>query len=237
MGVGPAVMRFRLLHGPKAPESLPQVVRLSLLTLLVTGLLMALTVANPPHAHAHNDLVSSVPADGGTVASLPTTASLVFSEPLGTTGLQVAITDGVGTPVAGLAASGVADATLTQELPTSMTPGRYTLAYRVVSVDGHPVGGTITFTVDAAAAPTTSPASPSATASTATRGTPTASTAPTAGTPPMTSQATAATGSDNGVHWWWLVIAVAVVLGLGLTLARRRRRGHAAADRSQGDTS
>lgn len=237
-------MRYRLLQGPRSAQRLPHIARLALLALTATGLLMATMVANPPHAHAHNDLESSEPADGGTVSTLPATASLVFSEPLGTTGLQVAVTDRTGAPVAGLAASQIADATLTQALPASMTPGVYTLAYRVVSVDGHPVGGTISFTVDAAAAPATSAAAPSATTSPlespTPSATPTGTSTPTDNTAMPTtlpSQAAADAGPDNGLHWWWLLIAVAVVLGVGLVLTRRRGRVRATGDRNRDDAS
>ena len=50
--------------------------------------------------------------------------------------------------------------TVTLPLDAGSPPGRYTVGYRVVSADGHPVAGSYTFTVRATESPA-SPPSPS----------------------------------------------------------------------------
>lgn len=121
-----------------------------------TGAVLALAVAALvlllPGAAGWADtvLVSSNPADGSTVAP-PRSVVLTFGDPI--TSATVEVT-GPGGSVAGQAS--VAGATVTRSVST-LSPGRYTVAYRVVAADGHPVRGGISFTVTASARPSASP--------------------------------------------------------------------------------
>ncbi|MEU1888832.1 copper resistance CopC family protein [Micromonospora rifamycinica] len=131
--------------------------------LLAAGL--ALLVAATP-ARAHNSLTSASPAREATLPSAPTEITLEFLARLDPAFTTIVLTDGTkrrvptGDPV-------VTGTKSTVQLTGTLPNGTYTVAYRVVSADGHPVQGSYPFTVaDPAgaaaptAAPTTGPASP-----------------------------------------------------------------------------
>lgn len=178
-------------------------------------------LAAPPPAWAHNEVVATSPQDGGTVPALPATLSVTFSEQLDPSQTQIAVTLS-GSVVDGLPAPAVDGNRIEQQLGAAAVPGQYVLAYRVVSTDGHPVSGTLDFTVDVPVqAPVTATPPPS-----------TAPAVPDPATPqPPTSVEAAADGEDgdNG-HRRALItagIGLAAVLGLaaaGTVLATRRNR-------------
>ncbi len=119
---------------------------------VVLGLL-ALTafVASAPAASAHAKLVSISPADGSTVATAPEQVVITFSEELLATSVRIEVHDGEGVPVAD-GAPVVEGAVATQPLVDGLAAGGYSVSYRVVSKDGHPVSGSTTFTARAGAA-------------------------------------------------------------------------------------
>jgi len=119
---------------------------------LVAAVALCVLVTVAP-ASAHAELVSSNPTDGATLPSLPAEVVLTFDENVGTPA-YVSVTDADGTSVASGEAA-IDGATVTQRLSTTAAAGTYSLAYRVVSDDGHPVTGTLGFTVTG---DTTSPA-------------------------------------------------------------------------------
>jgi methionine-rich copper-binding protein CopC len=104
--------------------------------------LLALPIAP---ASAHATLVGSDPKDGATVRELPSEVSLEFSEAVGSPA-YVEVTASDGTDV-GSGDPEVLDAIVTMPLASEGPAGTYTLAYRVVSADGHPISGELTFDV------------------------------------------------------------------------------------------
>jgi methionine-rich copper-binding protein CopC len=107
---------------------------------LLTGLFTSLVAAGPAYAHA--SLVRIEPADGAAVATAPSRVRLVFDENVRTPSAVV-----VTAPNGDAAADGPArilDNTVTVAV-TVTRPGRYAVAYRVVSADGHPVSGSTSF--------------------------------------------------------------------------------------------
>jgi hypothetical protein len=116
----------------------------------------------PLPAQAHAVLVSSSPSDGDVVASVPTEVVLIFDEAVGSPAfVSVIAPDGSNIAQGGAAVDG---ATVTQALRLVPEQGAYSMGYRVVSDDGHPVTGTIHFTVDPKnATATLTPAAPVAT--------------------------------------------------------------------------
>ena len=102
-------------------------------------------VGAAPSASAHAELVSSVPADGANVRTLPSTVRLTFSETVGTPAFVTLRTPG-GTDVASGRAR-TRDAAVFQKVDPSAGPGRYRLSYQVTSADGHSISGTLHFTV------------------------------------------------------------------------------------------
>ncbi|MFD5244623.1 copper resistance protein CopC [Amycolatopsis sp. NPDC058340] len=116
--------------------------------LAIAVLFMALACAQP--AMAHSVLVSSDPAKEASLDSAPAVVTLVFNEPLdrGFTELAVLGPDGTshwegGPPV-------VTGEKLSAPLRPLGAAGVYTVKYRVVSADGHPVSGSVPFTLTTA---------------------------------------------------------------------------------------
>lgn len=124
-------------------ERAPRVIRGALLGLLaaVTGTLLALGGASPALAHA--DLLSSSPEDGAVLSTAPSEVELVFNEPVQLVEGATRLFPGDGTPRE--LDARVVDTAVVIELPVGLIDGSYALSYRVVSADGHPVGGAITF--------------------------------------------------------------------------------------------
>lgn len=213
----------------------PAALLLALLTVL--GALVGSTLAAAP-AGAHDRLVSSDPADGAVLDAAPATVTLQFSGEVLPTGTQVVVTDASGADV-GASAPQVAGAAVTAALPADLAAGAYTVAWRVVSSDGHPIEGTLGFTLEGAASPSPAapgaPASPSAVATDAP--------APTAdATPSAAAAAPAAAHADHegGATGPWVVLGLLVLLAAAgtaaVTAARRRAAVTRAARRDDGPT-
>ncbi|WP_226355133.1 copper resistance CopC family protein [Pseudonocardia sp. ICBG601] len=178
------------------------------LAVALPAVLLALVAGAAP-AWAHTELESSSPAANSQVGTAPTSVSLTFSEDIAAADATVSVTGPGGTDYAAGPATGDGD-TLTVPLRPLGAAGAYTVTYRVVSDDGHPVSGTVPFTLASpgpgAAAATSAAAAPSAAPTTAPQTTPTAS------------------SDDGGAPVWpWIVVAV-VVIGAGVAFALRRSK-------------
>lgn len=178
---------------------------------VVTLLGLAFVLTAPVPAWAHNELVSAMPPDGAALDRAPREVRLVFAEPVNPRLTQVAVTDGQGQRIAVPAAT--SNGVQVVQPLTLPGPGRYAVSYRVVSRDGHPVGGVVRFTVSTA--PTAALSAPAATTTAAAPGS-----RPASGTAPSTA----------GRSWWW-TLAVAGALGLVSLVALVRRRRHPGDDR------
>lgn len=194
------------------------------------ALLVVLLCATPASAHAA--LRSSNPADGAVVTTLPRDFELVFNEQVDPSFAQVVIEDSAGTNRAQQDLS-VRGPSVSGTMPRDLPAGRTTLRYRVVSADGHPVAGDVSFELrtpaasDAVGAPPSPggsiPAgSPAATAEPAAVATP----AP-AATPGPTADAAAGSSIGNvtmlalgGIG----AIIFGVIVALLLRSDRRSRR-------------
>jgi copper transport protein len=105
-------------------------------------------------ASAHATLIRSEPADGAILDESPRRLVLTFNEPVSPLVLRLVAADGTATPLEGAT---LADQTLTVELP-ALADGGYVASWRVVSSDGHPIGGSVVFSVGAGGAPAIRPA-------------------------------------------------------------------------------
>ena len=114
-----------------------------LLTALA-GILLALAPAQPGFAHAA--LVATDPADGAAPAAAPAEVTATFSEPLDAASTEIAVTGPGGMLIDAGTPSYEADS-FTQPM-RYLGPGEYTVAFRVISEDGHRVDGAVAFTVD-----------------------------------------------------------------------------------------
>ncbi|MBM7787723.1 copper resistance CopC family protein [Tenggerimyces flavus] len=191
-----------------------------IVVLIVAGLAMTMGATAP--AWAHNELVSTTPEDKANVASAPTAVTLEFNDVVGKRFGFVSVTGPDGKQW-NEGAFQVEGSTVTQPLRTLEPAGAYTVAWRVVSADGHPISGTFAFTLTAAgttsAPPTTAPPT----------------TAPTTEPPSTEPSAAASVGSsappsDGSASWpmmaGGLVLGAFVLVGLvvGIPALLRRRR-------------
>ena len=122
----------------------------------------ALIVLPAAPASAHAELIGSSPKDGATVKTLPRQVQLEFSEEIGTPAfVEVKAADGTDVTAGD---PDVLGATVTVPLTGAGPAGSYTIDYRVVSADGHPVSDELTFDVTTGASPTGSASAPTAAA-------------------------------------------------------------------------
>ncbi|HEY2222154.1 copper resistance CopC family protein [Actinomycetospora sp.] len=187
---------------------------LAVLAALVSVLLAL--AAGP--AAAHDVIEGSDPADGASVAAAPSRITLTFGEAPApdTATVTVVGPDGSSRWEQGTATTDGA------RVSVGVNPlgpaGRYQVGYRVVSGDGHPVSGALSFTLTMPGTGTANGAAPTA-------ATPAA---PVAGptTAPATTPSPAAAAEpapDGGLPAWpFVVLAVVVVLGALAMVLRRR---------------
>ena len=97
-------------------------------------------------ALAHAALTGVVPADGAVVDAPPQRLSLSFSEPVSPLVLKLVLPDG---QVRVLDRFVLRDSTLEITPPEGLGTGTHVLTWRVVSEDGHPVGGSAVFSIGA----------------------------------------------------------------------------------------
>ena len=107
-------------------------------------------LAQSPAALAHASLIRSEPTDRAVVARPPATLKLVFNEPVSPLVLRLIGPTGSAIELTDIAAD---NTTITAAMPGVLARGTHLLSWRVVSADGHPVGGVITFSVGAPSTP------------------------------------------------------------------------------------
>ncbi|OXM74452.1 copper resistance protein CopC [Amycolatopsis thermalba] len=174
------------------------------LLVTIAAALVAMVVTATP-ALAHNVLVSSDPAKGATLDTAPSQVTLTFDAPVqGGNVNQVSVTGPGGTQWA------EGDVRISSNVVTvAVRPlgpaGQYTVGFRILSADGHPVTGEVPFTLTKAGTGTP------ATASAATG----------------TDTAQPAAQSGGGVPVWVWIVGAVVLLAIGLTLALRMGRDKA----------
>ncbi|TMQ96190.1 copper resistance protein CopC [Actinomadura soli] len=159
-------------------------------------------------ASAHTALTAANPKKGSSIAA-PSQIVLTYSETVRLP--RVVLTDAsgkehqAGTPKA-------VDNKVTQPVGGALPNGKYTVGWRVVSVDGHPVSGSYKFTVEGS--PSGSTALPDAASSQA------AAPAPS----PSPSNAASSEDSSGGLSGWlWIGLIALVVAAAGGAVAWFRR--------------
>ena len=164
--------------------------------------LLCVSVLWPAPASAHTTLVDSSPAADARLLEAPRKVVLTFNEPIGQTFavIRVAGSDERQLDDGRTTVSGT---TVTTAINKAATPGRYTVSYRVVSVDGHAVTGQYAFTVAPGASPTPNGPAPS----------PTAHATSSPADPPVR-------GTPIGPVVGWSLFGLAALLGL-LLIGRR----------------
>jgi copper transport protein len=101
-------------------------------------------LAQPRSASAHASLVGSQPAEGAVLAQPPATLQLSFNEPVSPLVVRL-----IGPAGEALTAAVKAENSVLTIVPPLLGRGSYVLSWRVISADGHPVGGAVLFSVGA----------------------------------------------------------------------------------------
>ncbi|GHF30659.1 transport integral membrane protein [Kitasatospora xanthocidica] len=117
----------------------------------VLGALLALMLAGAGPASAHATLDSTDPRQNSVVATAPQAVTLTFSESVSLSSDSVRVLDPAGKAV-DTGDPGHADGkgnTARVGLKGGLANGTYTVAWRAVSDDSHPVGGAFTFSIGA----------------------------------------------------------------------------------------
>jgi methionine-rich copper-binding protein CopC len=188
-------------------ESRRRTKRLPLLLVLTAFAVSAL--ATP--ASGHSALVSSNPAEGESVEA-PASVSLVFNEALIEVGSELSVTDASGATTV-LTPTYPEPTTLVALLP-ALAAGPASVTWRVVSADGHPIDGILTFTVT----PTTT--TPVASPPAETSPEPAPSPSPSVSIMPISAPA-----SSGGLPaWLWAALVFAVLAAGVVAMATSRRR-------------
>lgn len=133
----------------------------AVLTTLLLSASVVLGAASP--AAAHDDFVSSYPTADSTINGSPDEISLMFTGTLtgGDDATVVEVIDESGANVA-VDPPTVSGDSITQHLSPDAATGIFTVRWKTVSADGHPISGEYVYTVTPAMAtepstPTTSP--------------------------------------------------------------------------------
>jgi methionine-rich copper-binding protein CopC len=202
----------------------------------VVSLVLGTALAAP--ALAHTSLKSSDPKRNARVEKLDE-ITLEFTESVR---LPVVLVRSSGGERYEKGKPSVDGPTVTQDVADSLPPGAYTVAWRVVSADGHPVEGEIPFTVAPPATPATSatastaPGDTSASSDTS-AGSQGAGPSGVAGATSGTAAAPAAGATDGAAQdgtaqdggrtvipgWAWVVVFGIAGVGIGMLISLRKK--------------
>lgn len=118
--------------------------------LAVAAIVVAVAAASVGVASAHASLLTTTPADGGSVSADPDLVTATFSEPVKVDvgGLSVRDRDGVAVEQ-GTTTVDPAGTTISVDLQADLPDGTYVATYRVLSTDGHPISGSWIFGIGA----------------------------------------------------------------------------------------
>ncbi len=190
----------------------------------VVAVAAAVALASP--ALGHDVLVGTDPPDGAVLDAAPPAVVLTFSAQQAGVGAEVVVTGPDGASWSDGAAV-VDGAVVTQPLASGMPAGAYTVAWRSVADDGHPVTGAFGFTLDVPDAEPTGEPAEAPGDDPAGAGAETVSPEPSAD-PTETPVATAT--DEEQVGGWTLghtaaAVLAAVLAAVVVAVLRRSRRG------------
>ncbi|MDN6177200.1 MAG: copper resistance protein CopC, partial [Micrococcaceae bacterium] len=157
-------------------------------------------------ASAHDQLISNDPGSGSTVEAMPQKIVLTYNNTPIAIGSEIRVEDDAGTNWAAGPAK-VTDRDVEQAIQDGTPAGEYTVKWRVVSSDGHPIQGTFTFTT--------------------TSGAPEGAATPSAAADEDTGESTRE-ADGQGLAPWIIPtgLAVLIVIGAGTAILWRRRPGN-----------
>lgn len=123
--------------------------------LLLVVLVIALVVGSAHPASAHATLLSSDPVEGAVLESQPDEISFTFSEAVRLVPDGVQVFDARGGALASSATARGPE--LTVELTDVVDEGTLVVVWRVVSADGHPISGSLRFSISVPSAKVVAP--------------------------------------------------------------------------------
>ncbi|MET9242458.1 copper resistance protein CopC [Nonomuraea sp. NPDC003709] len=184
------------------------------------GAVLVLLLTSPA-ALAHDRLKASNPADRAKLKSLET-IELEFTSHMQ---LPTIVLDGPGGKPVPLDKPRVQGNKVFARPTGTLPEGRYRIAWRVVSSDGHPIQGELAFTITT---PDPSPSPPEETPTPASSPDTSESSPepqPASAQPPSSSPvaATRADGTSGLPGWLWAALAVVLAGGAAVVLAARRK--------------
>lgn len=166
-----------------------------LLPLLLAGLVVFWLAGT---ASAHNVFIGSTPSNGSTVATGPRTVTLRFNQPVQQGPNTVTVTGPDKKEWQANDGEATVDGNNVRNAVRPLGPaGRYTIGYHIISADGHPLTGSVEFTLDKAGH----------------------------GTPNPDVSAKAASSGGGQVPVWVWIVGAALLLGIGFIVALRTSRG------------
>ena len=121
---------------------------------------LALVVLGAAPASAHAELIETDPAEGAVVETAPDTVTLTFNEPVRLTSQEIAVYDATGEQVAATSGANGTEVTVGLSGAADLADGTYVVSWNVLSGDGHPISGALTFSVGAPSASVTTAPGP-----------------------------------------------------------------------------
>ncbi|MCW2737497.1 MAG: copper resistance protein CopC [Nocardioides sp.] len=129
---------------------------------------LALVLGGGAPASAHAELVDTDPDEGAVVETAPDTVTLTFNEPVRLTSQEIAVYDAQGDPVAASAGASGEEVRVDLAGAADLPDGTYVVSWNVLSGDGHPIAGALTFSVGAPSATVAAPPEPETSSATVT---------------------------------------------------------------------
>lgn len=165
----------------------------------------------------HSRLLKAAPADDSEVETAEEVV-LTFNEDVDPQFVKMTVVGPEGSETDGDPT--VDGRVVTQALAADLPAGKHTATYRVVSADGHPISGKVSFTTTLAPSP-----SPTATPSATPSATPTPTATPSA-TPTVAPDPASDDAGTGGVPWWaWLLGGLVALAGLYALSVRWKHLG------------
>lgn len=118
---------------------------------------LAIVLGSGMPASAHAELVDTDPDEGAVVETAPETVTLTFNEPVRLTSQEIAVYDAEGDPVPSSAGATGKEVRVGLTGAADLPDGTYVVSWNVLSGDGHPIAGALTFSVGSASATVAAP--------------------------------------------------------------------------------
>lgn len=197
--------------------------RSGMTALLVSVALGFLLLASAPSVLAHAGVTGTNPLDGEMLTTAPQQVEVEFSERLINAGAALVVTGPDGSVVSE-AKPAIKGRAMIARINGAPGPGEYSVAYRVVSEDGHAVKGRFTFFVEGGAPEPQAIQSQATPSQTGQSQIPQPQTTQPQATDQVSTETTATESDSAGSPWFLIAIGAVVVVAIVVGIAFVRRR-------------